>query len=105
MLYDDTEISINRCKFQIRKVKVNDINETCSTRGGNENVSFWSENLGHLVDVGMGDKNNIKMGHLEMEFKGMEWTELAQNKVLWRDFAVTVMNHWILGIKVNLLTG
>lgn len=36
MLYDDTEISINRCKFQIRKVKVNDINETCSMRGGNE---------------------------------------------------------------------
>lgn len=45
------------------------------------------------------------MGHLEMEFKGMEWTELAQNKVMWRDFAVTVMNHWILGIKVNFLTG
>jgi hypothetical protein len=39
-------------------------------------------------------KDNIKIDHIEIEWDGMDWIHLAQDKDQWRALMNTVMNFW-----------
>jgi hypothetical protein len=39
--------------------------------------------------------DNIKIDHREIEWDGMDWIELAQDKDQWRALMKRVMNHWV----------
>jgi hypothetical protein len=39
--------------------------------------------------------DNIKMDLREVEWDGMDWIELAQNRDRWRALVNTVMNLWV----------
>jgi len=40
-------------------------------------------------------EDNIKMGVKEVEYGGMDWIELAQDRERWRALVNAVMNLWI----------
>jgi hypothetical protein len=40
-------------------------------------------------------EDNIKLGLREIRIDGANWIQLAQDRVLWRDFENTVMNLWV----------
>jgi hypothetical protein len=39
--------------------------------------------------------NNMKIDLREIEWDGMDWIDLAQDRVQWRALVNTVMNFWI----------
>jgi hypothetical protein len=46
----------------------------------------------HYEDLDVRWDDNIKMDCKEIEWGGMDWTDLAQDKDQWRALANTVMN-------------
>jgi len=39
--------------------------------------------------------NNIKLELQEMEWRGMDWIDLAQDRDMWQALINTVMNLWV----------
>jgi hypothetical protein len=40
-------------------------------------------------------EDSIKMDHREIEWVGMDWIDLAQDRDQWRAFVNTIMNLWV----------
>ena len=40
-------------------------------------------------------EDNIKMDLQEMEWEGMDWNDLAENRDMWRAVVCVVMNVWV----------
>jgi hypothetical protein len=58
-------------------------------------TNFWSENLkgrDQLEDIGIDGENNIRMDRREIEWKGVDWIHVAQDRNQWRTVVNTVMN-------------
>jgi hypothetical protein len=49
--------------------------------------------------------DNIKIDLRDMEWDGMDWIELAQDREQWRALVNTVMNLRVLKIAGNFLNG
>jgi len=57
-------------------------------------MKFWSENLkgrDHLEDLGIGERIILEWILKHMEWKGVDWMELSQDKVQWRALVNAVM--------------
>jgi hypothetical protein len=80
-------------------VKEVEVGRACSTRGGEE------EAYGALVEKSEGERplrrtrrrreDNIKINLREMEWSGVDWIYLTQDRDQWRDLVNTVMNLWV----------
>jgi len=40
-------------------------------------------------------EDNINMDLQEMEWEGMDWNDVAENRGMWRAFVRVVMNVWV----------
>ena len=46
----------------------------------------------------------ICLAYLKLEYKGLDWVHLIQDRDKWRAFAQTLMNHWVPQIAGKFLT-
>jgi len=61
-------------------------------------TGFWWGNLkerDHLEDSRLRWEDNIKMDLQEVEFWGMDWIDLAEDRDRWQALVNAVMNLWV----------
>jgi hypothetical protein len=74
----------------------------CSTDGGKRKVKAYRISVGKpegnrpLGRPRYRWEDNIKMDIREIEWGGMDWTDLAEDRYQWRVLMYTVMNLWVL---------
>jgi hypothetical protein len=58
-------------------------------------TGFWWRNLrerNHLEDPDIDWEDNFKMDHQEVGWGGMDWIDLAQDRVRWQELVNALMN-------------